>query len=163
VSAVTEKSFTRVKPAPAVEVSGLRDGLTIEEYHGNWDLLPDFDRQRRFSSGSIADVSLPDAPDRVEYVGYRYSGYVGIPRDDIYIFTLVSDDGSRLLIDGNVVVDNDGLHGSQGLEGTVSLAAGAHEIVVEWFNKTGGADLDLLFAPAGERAARVSASFFKRR
>ncbi len=161
VSAVTEKSFTRVEPAPAVEVSGLRDGLTTEEYHGNWDLLPDFDGLRRISRETTADVSLPDEPDRVEYVGYRYSGYIGIPRDDIYIFTLVSDDGSRLLIDGNVVVDNDGLHGSQGLEGTVSLAAGAHEIVVEWFNKTGGADLNLLFAPAGERAARVPASFFK--
>ncbi|MFC1628879.1 alpha-L-fucosidase [Gemmatimonadota bacterium] len=163
VSAVTEQSFTRVEPAPAVEISGLQDGLTIEEFHGNWDLLPDFDRQRRVSSGTIMDVSLPDEPERVEYVGYRYSGYIDIPRDDIYIFTLVSDDGSRLSIDGALVVDNDGLHGSQGGVGTLALAAGAHEIVVEWFNKTGGADLDLLFAQAGERAVRVAASFLKHR
>jgi len=102
-------------------------------------------------------------PDQVEYVGYRYSGYIGIPRDDVYIFTLISDDGSRLLIDGTVVVDNDGLHGSLGREGTIALAAGTHEIEVEWFNKTGGADLDLLFAPAGAAAARVPGSFLKHR
>ncbi|MFC1500419.1 alpha-L-fucosidase [Candidatus Zixiibacteriota bacterium] len=163
VSAVTEQIFTQVDPEPAVALSGARDGLTIDEYHGNWDALPDFDALRRIRRGTSADVSLPDEPERVEYVGYRYSGYIGIPHDDVYLFTLVSDDGSRMLIDGEVVVDNDGLHGSQGLVGTVPLAAGAHEIVVEWFNKTGGAELALLFAPAGEQAARVPASFFKHR
>ncbi len=163
VSGVTEMRFTRVEPATAVEISGLRDGLTIEEYHGNWDELPDFDRLRRISRGVSEDVSLPDVPDQVEYVGYRYAGFIDIPHDDIYIFTLVSDDGSRLLINRTVVIDNDGLHGSQGREGTIALAAGTHEIEVEWFNKTGGADLDLLFAPAGAAAARIPGSFLKHR
>lgn len=163
VSGVTEMRFTRVEPASAVEISGLRDGLTIEEYHGNWDELPDFDRLRRISRGVSEDVSLPDVPDQVEYVGYRYAGFIDIPHDDVYIFTLVSDDGSRLLINRTVVIDNDGLHGSQGREGTIALAAGTHEIEVEWFNKTGGADLDLLFAPAGVAAARVPGSFLKHR
>ena len=111
----------------------------------------------------MEDISLPADPTRVEYVGYRYSGYIDLPRDDVYLFTLVSDDGSRLLLDGEVVVDNDGLHGSQGLTGTIALARGMHEISVEWFNQTGGADLDLLYAPVGERAARVPAAMLRRR
>jgi len=163
VSGVTEQVFTRVDPAPAAMIGDLQEGLRLEVYYGNWDLLPDFDRERRISSRTSRDVSLPGEPSRVEYVGYRYSGYIDLPRDDVYLFSLVSDDGSRLLLDGEVVVDNDGLHGSQGLTGTVALAAGLHPIVVEWFNKTGGADLDLLLAPAGGIPARVSAAVLRHR
>ncbi len=163
VSGVTEKLFTRVEPASAREVGNLREGLSLEEYHGTWELLPDFDRLQRISRRTVEDISLPADPTRVEYVGYRYSGYIDLLQDDVYLFTLVSDDGSRLLLDGDVVVDNDGLHGSQGLTGTVALAEGMHEISVEWFNQTGGADLDLLYAPVGQPAARIPAAMLRHR
>lgn len=157
VSGATERHFIRVEPAPARPTGDLTPGLRLEEYHGEWDLLPDFDALRPVSRRTIPDFSLPEDAPRVEYVGYRYSGFITLPRDDVYRFTLVSDDGSRLLIDEQLVVDNDGLHGSQGRTGTVALAAGPHALVVEWFNKTGGADLDLFYGPAGDPLERVPA------
>jgi PA14 domain-containing protein len=56
----------------------------------------------------------------------------------VYRFALTSDDGGRLWIDGHLVVDNDGLHGAVTRRGVAPLAPGGHEIVVEYFNKTGG-------------------------
>ena len=163
VSGVTEALFTKVDPNPARRMSGLTRGLRIEEFHGNWDMLPDFDRMGRVASRTISNVDLPEDPTRVEYVGYRYSGYVTVPADDVYLFSLISDDGSRLLVDGKVTVDNDGLHGTLERRGTVALAEGEHEIVVEWFNKTGGAELALLVAPVGESLAEIPDSAFRHR
>ena len=58
-------------------------------------------------------------------------------------FALTSDDGSRLLIDDNVVIDNDGLHAAREVRGNAPLEAGYHRITIEWFNATGGAALSL--------------------
>ncbi len=63
----------------------------------------------------------------------RWTGKIKIPKTDKYTFFLESDDGSRLLIDGKVVVDNGGLHDMQEQSGDVELKEGEHEIVVDYF------------------------------
>ncbi len=49
----------------------------------------------------------------------RWTGKIKIPKDGTYTFFLESDDGSRLLIDGKIVVDNGGLHDMQTQDGNV--------------------------------------------
>ncbi|MFC3687913.1 CBM35 domain-containing protein [Aquipuribacter hungaricus] len=56
-----------------------------------------------------------------------------VPADGDYTFRLTSDDGSRLSVGGEVLVDNDGLHGEVAVEGTVTLTAGTHPLFVEFF------------------------------
>ncbi|WP_250442803.1 family 16 glycoside hydrolase [Actinotalea sp. C106] len=56
------------------------------------------------------------------------------PADGEYTFRLTSDDGSRLLLDDQLVVDHDGLHEATAKEGVVSLAAGHHALLVEYFD-----------------------------
>jgi glucose/arabinose dehydrogenase/lysophospholipase L1-like esterase len=75
----------------------------------------------------------------VEQVFVRWFGKIDIKQAGKHTFYVTSDDGSRLLIDGAVVVDNDGLHGMAEASGEVELTKGAHDIVVEYFNNTGGA------------------------
>ena len=48
-------------------------------------------------------------------------GYLNIPEDDIYTFRLISDDGSQLLIDGKQIIDNDGLHGADLVDGSIGF------------------------------------------
>jgi signal transduction histidine kinase/CheY-like chemotaxis protein/ligand-binding sensor domain-containing protein len=48
-------------------------------------------------------------------------------------FELESDDGSRLLIDGRLVIDNGTTHPMEAKSGTVELAAGEHRIEVQYF------------------------------
>lgn len=63
-----------------------------------------------------------------------WTGKIRIPADGSYTFFLESDDGSRLLIDGAQVLDNNGLHEMQETPGKVELKAGDHVIKVEFFD-----------------------------
>jgi len=73
----------------------------------------------------------------------RASGYIDVPADGTYTFELESDDGSRLWVDGTLVVDHDGLHGFAPLEGKVILEEGRNSINIEYFENTGSAGLVL--------------------
>lgn len=59
-------------------------------------------------------------------------------------FGLESDDGSRLVIDGQPVVDNGGSHGRKRVDGALFLSAGWHDIEVDYFQGVGDANLTLL-------------------
>jgi hypothetical protein len=67
----------------------------------------------------------------------RWTGKIKIPRDGKYTFFTESDDGSRLWIDGKVVVDNGGLHAMEEKSGEVELKTGEHDIKVELFENDG--------------------------
>jgi len=67
----------------------------------------------------------------------RWSGKIRIPRDGKYTFFTESDDGSRLWIDGKVVVDNGGLHAMEEKSGEIDLKAGEHDIKLELFENDG--------------------------
>lgn len=91
-----------------------------------------------------------DAETRREHVALDFRGGIEVPADDVYVFALASDDGSDLWIEGVQVIDNDGLHGTLEKRGFMALGKGTHAIRVRWFNKTGGAELSLKWAPLGE-------------
>lgn len=70
-------------------------------------------------------------------------GALHVPEDGRYGLRLSSDDGSRLSIDGRVVIDHDGLHALAAKEASVDLARGWHTIAVRHFEAGGGAELKL--------------------
>ncbi len=88
------------------------------------------------------DLSLSAAK---EYFGLQFEGYIQIADDGIYHFQLSSDDGSRLWIDDQLLVDNEGLHGSLTKTGSAALKKGAHKIRVAYIQASGGSDLELLY------------------
>ncbi len=69
----------------------------------------------------------------------RWSGVIRCPQDSIYVFDTESDDGSQLFIDGKLVVDNGGLHGMRQRQGRVKLAAGDHELRLDFIQDEGEA------------------------
>jgi hypothetical protein len=104
--------------------------------------LPDFSSLT--SAGSIYAKSLdiptrsftsgfPGVTDRFEWFAIRYTGTFYVDREGDYAFRLVSDDGSRLFIDGNKIVDNDGVHPTQSASGNAYLSRGQHSIEVDYF------------------------------
>lgn len=70
--------------------------------------------------------------------GLVAEGFLKIPKDNNYVFRLVSDDGSKLTIDGKVVIDHDGLHGDEAKDGEVALKAGLHPFRLDYFEAGGG-------------------------
>jgi hypothetical protein len=81
--------------------------------------------------------------------GKRFTGSIRIPTSGSWTFYTNSDDGSKLWIDGSLVVSNDGLHAMQLRSGTASLTAGLHTIEVQWFERTGNFGLIVSWSGPG--------------
>ncbi len=114
---------------------GLADRMPLEQdiVVSNLDIP-----ERKFESG------FPSAEELIEWFAIRFEGKLNIVNNDgrgnVHQFALVADDGSRLFIDDQLVIDHDKLQRSvdgQGKEilkeGGLSLAPGSHRIVVEYF------------------------------
>ncbi|MBN2056819.1 hypothetical protein JW905_17970 [bacterium] len=67
----------------------------------------------------------------------RWSGWLPIPRTGMYRFGLLSDDGSRLSIDGRTVIDLWFDHAVEDASAEVRLTEGWHRVVVEFYQKSG--------------------------
>jgi hypothetical protein len=76
---------------------------------------------------------FPGVTDRFEWFAIDYNGRFWIENPGVYQFSLTSDDGSKLYIDDEVVVDNDGIHPPQVKMGGVELSGGIHRIRVSYF------------------------------
>lgn len=75
--------------------------------------------------GVLAEPSIEEAPDE-DHFGYIFTGYIDVPEKGIYAFSLTSDDGAVLDIDGIRVVNNDGSHSAITTFGRIPLEAGLH-------------------------------------
>ncbi|MFD0893907.1 DUF3472 domain-containing protein [Luteolibacter ambystomatis] len=129
--------------ANASTPSGTVAGLGYKYYEGSWTALPTFDAALDTSSlvqsGGVNAVDITVHRQTTKYAA-QYKGYVNIPSDGLWSFTLKSSDGSKLLIDGTAVVTNDGVHGG-GFEviGATGLKAGKHAVEVQYFKSDPGA------------------------
>src|SRR5262249_16570112 len=63
---------------------------------------------------------------------------VRLERDQVVTFFLTSDDGSRLFIDNQLLVENGGVHPALEKSDSISLGAGEHVLRVEFFQGGGG-------------------------
>ena len=114
-------------------------GISYEYYEGEWDALPDFSTLTPVSTG-VTDTIDTTIRGRTDFYALRFSAVIDLPTAGSYTFYTASDDGSQLFINGEMVVDNDGIHGRVEKSGTIDLAAGLHTLVVTFFEK-GGADI----------------------
>ncbi len=76
----------------------------------------------------------------------QWSGWILVPRDGDYTFATISDDASAIVVDGQSVVDNGGVHGARAASGTRRLARGVHNLYVSYTQSGGELALELLWA-----------------
>ena len=79
----------------------------------------------------------------------KYSGDFAVSRGGEYTFHMTSDDGSRLFIDGEEVLDNDGMHGPIEKTVKVNLDSGIHSIEMLYFEGLTGGRVDLDWSGPG--------------
>jgi len=141
-SRVVTYSIEKVDPWQALTEYGKKDALQVDIYRGAWASLPDFDSLTTSESTSSNRVDLNRAPIN-ENFGLVFNGYLNLQETGIYTFVLGSDDGSRLYIDDQLLIDNDGIHGNIKVDGSVALEKGFHKLRAEYFQHLGGLDLKL--------------------
>ena len=120
-------------------------GLVAEVYvpGGKLVRLPDFETLTPFRTFTVANIDVSHREysqgfpelgvDVLEDFAIRLRGKLKIETAGTYTFTLSSDDGSKLYINGSLIIDNDGLHTMTSRHGSVMLTAGLHDVEVQYF------------------------------
>jgi plastocyanin len=123
------------------EVNPLSE-LTFTLFKGSWKKIPDWNKIEPSGTDHVPsgkfDLSCTKEKDSF---GIVFRGNIEAPKSGDYVFTVSSDDGSRLLIDRKTVIDHDGIHGDSPKSGKIKLDKGSHHIEVQYFEGSGGESL----------------------
>ncbi len=107
--------------------------------------------------GLARSISLRPAQSKDRFA-FRFEGYVKIDNSAIYNWFLASDDGSKLFIDDELVIDNGGEHGTVEKEGKTALKKGFHKIRVDYFDSGGGNELKVSIQAPGAAKMELPSS-----
>jgi len=139
--------------SPNDAANGLQPGVTFRVFQVDGELknipelaenhTPNFDQLRPtidFKADAFPKIPSP--------IVAHIKAVLRITTGGDYVFRLTSDDGSRLTLNGNRVVEHDGRHGVTAKEGAaVHLDPGDHPLFVEYFDAGGGKRLMLEWRP----------------
>ncbi|KAL9139461.1 PA14 domain hypothetical carbohydrate binding [Amphidinium carterae] len=138
----------------AIALSDMVGGLQVEYYYFDHGL-----QTVSVINDVVADVTstvsqINYAPVRTAWSGLtqsdkfgaKWTGGLRITTAGVYTLDLNSDDGSVLMLDGAVVIDNDGLHGMRTKTVDIELSAGDHPLVVKFFENGGIAGVILKYS-----------------
>lgn len=167
------KDPVKVRPSGRMPALGLKDeeyrdiaqhfvkgvelvpNVKYAAYDGGWENLPDFSTLKPKSTGECAGFDLTVAG-KANNFGIRFTTYLKIAKPGQYQFYLGSDDGSRLTIGEDVVVDNGGVHPHSVKSGKKVLDVGFHPITVDYFQGGGEWTLDLDIAGVGIKQQSIA-------
>ncbi len=102
ISCVATNSEGQSFGAAPVAKANLIRPVRAEYFHGFWSRLPNFQLLRPIKVSKATNFNIGFRT-RDDMVGIRFEGYFNAPRTGEYLFSLRSDDGSRLWI-GNPAV-----------------------------------------------------------
>ncbi|MEJ7767478.1 MAG: PA14 domain-containing protein, partial [Chitinophagaceae bacterium] len=144
-------------PDNAFGTNSSGSGLRYKYYEGDFNTLPDFSSLSPVKSGTTANIEIGARPvGSNDHFAFIWEGYIHIPAPGDYTFETISDDGSKLYFNTNyslyasAVVNNDGVHASWPVTGTVRVgAAGIYPFAVTYFEKDGGENMQVYWSGPG--------------
>jgi len=121
----------------------------------NWNGSPAF---------SVSDTELSAARMRQRWNGappelfsVRWAGFLTVGRSGMYTFATASDDGSQLIVDNQLVVNNGGPHGLTTRSGSIHLDRGPHTVVLQYEQFGAISALDWFWSRDGGDSSAVPA------
>ncbi|MEX2309767.1 MAG: PA14 domain-containing protein [Pirellulales bacterium] len=118
-------------------------GLRYRFYKGSWTRMPDYSKLTPVFESVATDLNVESRQLWADNWGMVLEGEFQINKAGEYTFYLTSDDGSKLYIDDQLVIDNDGDHSLLELKGATEMSAGAHKVRIDFFEAGGEAILEL--------------------
>jgi hypothetical protein len=133
-----------------VKIGGLLvlPGLTAEYFRGtNFDelLLTRVDDAVDFNWGTGSPA--PDVP--ADSFSVRWTGFIIAEKPGLHTFWTDSDDGVRLTIAGETIIDNWTDHSPTLDQGDIFLSSGTHPLLLEYYENSDGAGIRLEFSAPG--------------
>ena len=156
----TEFSLYRYSPHPSDFVS-TGSGVFYGEYFSSpgTGTSPDFGELLLTREDSLIDINFDQNPIPVnDDFQVRWTGDIFAPVDGLYNFRTHSDDGVRLFIDGNIIIDQWYDFPPTSHSGSIELSQGQHTIVLEYYENGGGAMCELFWTVPGQGESLVTPS-----
>lgn len=152
----TAPEILKLYPLPKEE-SPLRN-LTSRIYHGSWKKLPKFEEleARNVEEEASGIISLKQA-DRKDHFGMVWEADFMAPEDGEYYFRFACDDGGRVLIDNEVVLEVHGLgpmSGGRTVACKLDFKKGAHPMRVEYYELTGQEGIGLAWMGPSDKVLK---------
>lgn len=140
---------------PAIKLTNPQQGIPYKYYQFKEEMnnVDSIAKLTPVSTGIASVIDLSKST-REENYAFIFEGYVKVPADDSYVFSINSDDGSKLVIDDKIDVLNDGYHAEEEVEKEVKLAAGFHKVKVYFWQ--GGAEYALSVSWRSSKIAKTS-------
>jgi hypothetical protein len=147
-------------------VRGEGPGLRARYYAASGlTALPDFNALVPFSfAGTVPNLGYATTTGACvgsglsDNVAAEFEGWVNVPSSGSWLWSLTSDAGSQLWIDGRLVVDHDGLHSYSEKTATVFVVAGRHFVQVRFFEVFGNCGLLMRWTPPGGTKVTIPAA-----
>jgi hypothetical protein len=143
-SGLTDDMESNSAYLPALSVNPATNGVAYTYYEGAFQSTDEIAAATALKTGTLPTFSITDAAAEDGFA-YAFRTWIKIPEKGVYRFHTFSDDGSRLFIDGQPVVNNDGSHSEQYAYGTVALEAGFHDLRLLYFEDYDGQTLEVGF------------------
>lgn len=141
-SGLTSLDEEQMSYLPATTTKARKPGVAYTYYEGKFKNTADVLKAKPVKEGTFRNFSIKEAA-ADDHFGYQFRSLINIPEKGVYKFHIYSDDGARLFIDGQEVIDNDGSHSAGEATGKVALEKGFHEIRVIYFEDYMGQALEI--------------------
>jgi PA14 domain/Bacterial lectin/Immunoglobulin I-set domain/Gylcosyl hydrolase family 115 C-terminal domain len=141
-------NYARVTPGLRAEYFDYANPLSVlPDLTGRTPDLTRTDHRLAYNATALPWPGLGDA--FADTFAARFNGFLKIDTAGRYTLTARSGDGSKVWLDGELVIDNDGIHEMRNRSAARTLSAGYHALRVEYFENTGTAGLVLKWAGPG--------------
>ncbi|MCK5463357.1 MAG: chitobiase/beta-hexosaminidase C-terminal domain-containing protein, partial [Bacteroidales bacterium] len=120
----------------SVEPGAVEPGLLYNYYSGTFRMVNDFVEMEPLKSGIVSNFTI-ESRESETFFGFDFKGYIKIETDGLYTFYLKTNDGGKLYLAEEPIIDNDGLHPAIERTKTLALKKGTYPILVKYFQEGG--------------------------
>ncbi|MCK5814847.1 MAG: chitobiase/beta-hexosaminidase C-terminal domain-containing protein, partial [Flavobacteriaceae bacterium] len=160
-SQVYTANYIKLEPQESVDVTGNISGLKYQyfEFEKELNSVKELKEMNPVSEGITTNFAYPFSNEKLpDKFGLTFNGFIEVPTEAIYYFGVLSNDGSRLFVADQLVVDNDGRHGAYEKTEGIVLKPGFHKIKLEYFQAGGGKALQVFISGDEFKKTEITAS-----
>ena len=144
-SAITTTLLVNRDTLNADTLIKIKNAGTLKYYYvpGKFSNTLAIDTNLATQKGLVNQISFQKISGKDREYGLIFIGFVKVNENATFEFSLNSDDGSKLYIDDQLIIDNDGKHARFERAAAVALQSGYHKIKVAYFDDGPGATLQV--------------------
>ncbi len=139
---------------PAMKVIDPKPGVRYNYFEGHFKSTDELASAKALKSGLSKNLFIDRGLLRDSFA-LELTTWIKIPKREVYTFYTYSDDGSKIFIDGQEIVNNPATHKIKRAEGKIALEEGYHELKLLHIQGDATNELEVGFASKFIRECKI--------